>query len=172
MKILIISLPRCGSTNLLLNTAKKYNLKGIFEPFDGSNREQYNEKMKNIVVKTIVGHQTNSDLSHLLFLENLSKQFNQVILLSRKDLISCAQSHAYVVYNKERKKVSSISEYYWEPTPIDELCLQNIIDWDNTLKKLSEKIIVPITYYEDIYDVSSNEKLRKGDKKNSKIDLL
>ena len=76
------------------------------------------------------------------------------------------------MYNKERKKVSSISEYYWEPTPIDELCLQNIIDWNNTLKKLSEIIIVPITYYEDIYDVSSDEKLRKGDKKNSKIDLL
>ena len=164
MKILIISLPRCGSTNLLLNTAKKNNLKPIFEPFDGSNRAQYNQIMKNIVVKTIIGHQTNSNLSHILFLENLSKEFDETILLSRKDLIACAQSHAYLVYNKRISKMSSISKYYWESTPIDELCLENIKKWNITLKKLSEILKIPITYYEDIYDVSSSERLRKGNK--------
>ena len=55
MSILIIALPRTGSTSLLYRLAKEKGLKPLFEPFDGSNRVSYNNE-KDVVVKTIICH--------------------------------------------------------------------------------------------------------------------
>lgn len=43
MKIVLITLPRTGSTSLLKNLSEEYNLKAISEPFNPStkNLEQY-----------------------------------------------------------------------------------------------------------------------------------
>ena len=78
MKILIIALPRTGSSTLLKTTSVKYKLKPIFEPFDGTDRVKYNSSMKNVVVKTILGQHPQ--------IENLIKDFDKIILLSRKNL--------------------------------------------------------------------------------------
>jgi hypothetical protein len=164
MRILIISLPRTGSTSLLNKISKEKKLQPLFEPFDGSGRTLYSDDLKNIVLKTIVCEQHPKDVDNYMeWITNFSKTFDEVILLSRKDLIACAESHSYCVFNKS-KGFTSYNNYLWEKTPIDEICYNNVIKWDGFLKELSIKLKTPITYYEDIYDINSEERLRKGNK--------
>jgi len=164
MSVLIISLPRTGSTSLLYRIAKEKNLKPIFEPFDGTNRFKYNNE-KNVVVKTIICHHSDN-------LE-LSKSFDDIILLSRKNLLECAESHAYRIYFRDIRNFSSNQEYFYEEVPkeIFELCYSDIIKWHNQMIELSNKLTIPITYYEDIFDMNSNQKLRKGNKP-TKLNLI
>jgi hypothetical protein len=164
MRILIISLPRTGSTSLLRDICNSKKLKEVFEPFDGTNRFAYNDGMDNIVVKTIVLFQKPSDvLDYNEWILEFSKKFDEVILLSRKNLIECAESHAYAVFNR-KKGFTSEMQYIWEETPNFDKCYSDIIKWDTTLKMISTKLDIPITYYEDIYDLNSDGRLRKGNR--------
>lgn len=157
MSILIIALPRTGSTSLLYKLAKKNNLNPLFEPFDKTGRVNYNGE-KNIVLKTIICHHPNN-------LE-LSKGFDEVILLSRKNILECTESHAYQTYFSKTKNYNSNNEYYYEevPSKIFQLCYNDIIKWNEELNELSLKLNIPITYYEDLYDLNDKNRLRKGNK--------
>jgi hypothetical protein len=157
MSILIIALPRTGSTSLLYKLAKKNNLNPLFEPFDNTGRVNYNGE-KNIVLKTIICHHPNNF--------ELSKGFDEVILLSRKNILECAESHAYQTYFSKTKNYNSNNEYYYEevPSKIFQLCYNDIIKWNEELNELSLKLNTPITYYEDLYDLNDKNRLRKGNK--------
>ena len=161
MSILIIALPRTGSTSLLYKLAKENGFTPLFEPFDNSGRVQYSGE-KNVVLKTIICHHSNNF--------ELSKEFNKVILLSRKNLLECAESHAYQTYFSKTKNYNSNNQYYYEEVPsnIFELCYNDIIKWNMDLNELASKLNIPITYYEDIYDITHSDKLRKGTKSNIK----
>lgn len=152
MKILIISLPRTGSTSLLYQIAKEKNLRPIFEPFDGTGRSELNLEEDNIVVKTIVCHHPNN--------LDLIKKFDEVVLLSRKNLQECAESHSYHTYN--RKKYNSNKQYVYEEPPLNvyDACYNDIKIWDKELNDISNKIDVPIKYYEDLFNPQSKERLR------------
>ena len=164
MNILIISLPRTGSTSLLYSIANSKNLKPLFEPFDGTNRVTYEDDMENIVLKTIVDTQKPKNCDNYVdWVINLSKSFDETILLSRKDLKACAESHSYSVHNR-KKGFTSNDFYLWEPTPIDELCYNNIIKWNEMINNLSNELDIPITYYEDIYNPNDSSRLRKGNR--------
>lgn len=158
MKILIIAIPRTGSSNLLYDLAIKHNLKPIYEPFDGSGRAKYIKNEDNIVLKTMI-FQTSAP-------KDLISEFDEIILLSRKNLIECAQSYAYFSKNK-KNGFKSYYSYFYENVEDDEF--QQIYDriqiLDSSLKKLSKEVNIPITYYEDIYDLNNKERLRKFDKK-------
>lgn len=164
MKILIISLPRTGSTSLLYSISQSKRLQPIFEPFDGTNRYPYQSIMNNVVVKTIVSAQHPDNISdyHKWIIE-FSNEFDEIILLSRIDLKACAESHAYSVFNK-KNGFTSTQQYLWNPTPIDELCYSNIFYWNSVLVDISKELNIPITYYEDIYDLNSKHRLRQGDR--------
>lgn len=159
MKILIIALPRTGSSNLLFDLAKKHNLKPLFEPFDNTGRWIYDENEDNIILKTMVFQYD--------FLFDLSEKFDKVILLSRRDLLECAKSYAYFIKNSKRGFTSYYSYYYENISDSEyKTALDSLIKYNNDLKYISEKLNIPITYYEDIYDLNSNERLRKFNKKN------
>ncbi len=166
MKVLIIALARTGSSNLLFKLAEKNNLKPIFEPFrgeieneyfDGINRWVYNESEDNIVVKTIIHHHRDN--------LKLAEKFDKVILLSRRDLKQCAESTIYHFKNRT-EGFKSWMEYYYEGISDEELqeCLEFVKENHNQLVALSEKLGVPITYYEDLYDLNSPKRLRKFSK--------
>jgi hypothetical protein len=159
MSILIIALPRTGSTSLLHKLAKENGLTPLFEPFDGSGRVQYNGE-KNVILKTIICHHPNNF--------QLSKEFDRVILLSRKNILECAESHAYQTYFSKTKNYNSNNPYYYEEVPSDifELCYNDILKWNNDLNELAFKLNIPITYYEDIYDRTHSDRLRKGSRSN------
>lgn len=165
MSILIIALPRTGSTSLLYKIAKEKNLKPLFEPFDGTNRVIYNNE-KDVVVKTIICHH-NDNLG-------LSKDFDNVILLTRKNIMECIESHAFQTYYSKKKNYNSNKPYVYEevPSEIFELCYKDIIKWNKDIDELSIKLNIPITYYEDIFDKDSEERLRKGSMNGKKRNVI
>lgn len=153
MKILIIALPRTGSTTLLYRTAKEKNLKAFFEPFSLKENYYFNSNMKNIVVKTII-HQHPDNVS-------LAKDFDEVILLSRKNLKSHTESLAYLYHNAPEGYNSNNSYSYIEP-PLKTLekAKDQILKKNKELKALSKELNVPIQYYEDLFDENSPDRLR------------
>jgi len=159
MRILIISLPRTGSTSLLKKISKEKNLKPLFEPFDGTNRIQYKKDEDNIVVKTIVSHHPNN-------LE-LLKNFDEVILLTRKNIGECIESHSYQTFYSKTKKYNSNNPYVYEEVPINvfEECKNDIINWDIQLRELSNITGISITYYEDLFNPKGENRLRLNKKR-------
>ena len=159
MRILIISLPRTGSSSLLKKIAKDKNLKPLFEPFDGSNRVTYNDNEDNIVVKTIISHHSNN-------LE-LLKKFDDVILLTRRNVEECIESHSYQTYYSKTKKYNSNNPYVYEEVPsnVFEECRKDIIKWNIELEELSTITGIPITYYEDLFNPNGENRLRINKKR-------
>jgi len=154
MKILIIALPRTGSTSLMYRLANEKNLKPFFEPFDGTSRVIYNNE-DNSVVKTIICHHKNN-------LELINK-FDEVILLNRKNLKELIESHSYQTYFSKRGYDSN-SQYVYKTPPQDviNLCTSDILNWNEEINYLSDITKIPITYYEDIYNPNDNNRLRRG----------
>ena len=162
MKILILALPRTGSTSLLDKISKEYNLKKVFEPFhpttqNGWNR--YDSTEDNIIVKSIVCHHSDN--------LKLIKDFDEIILLSRKNFNDHLESHSYHVYFANTNGYYHINPYIYKepPTHIIELCKSDLIDMNNELEKISKITNIPIVYYEDLFDLNSEYRLRlKPDK--------
>lgn len=167
MKILIISLPRTGSTSLLFKMADRYNLRPIFEPFhdrtnqfyNGETLWIYNRDEDNVIVKTIIHHHPNNI--------ELAKEFNMIILLSRRNLKECAESNAYFAkfsHSNQNNGYKSHTPYFYDNISERELdtSFDFILKLDSELKKLSELLKIPIMYYEDIFDVNSEDRLRKN----------
>jgi hypothetical protein len=103
---------------------------------------------------------------NIQFYTEFSKKFDKVILLSRKNLKECAESLAYME-KWVGNGYTSHNEYVWNETGLNidgkyEFVKRQNID----LEKLSEILNIPITYYEDIFDINSNQRYRK----NIKID--
>lgn len=171
MRILIISLPRTGSTSMLKNLSEEYNLKSIFEPFNSAFRKPYSHNMKNVVVKTIIGQVPNDENidNYIDWIIDFSKHFDKVILLSRKDLVACTESLSYLMSSimdvniREKVRYTSNTEYFYEKPSDDvyEKYEKYINDANITINHISEILKIPIVYYEDIYDLNSPDRLRK-----------
>jgi hypothetical protein len=165
MSILIIALPRTGSTSLLNKLSKERGLKPLFEPFDNTGRVKYANE-KNVVLKTIICHHSNNI--------ELCREFDEIILLSRKNLMECAESHAYQTHFSKTKNYNSNNPYLYEDTPpqVFELCYRDILKWNNDMEKLSSQLNIPITYYEDLYNPNDNDRLRKGNRNDFNKTLI
>jgi hypothetical protein len=137
---------------LLHKLAKENGLTPLFEPFDGSGRVQYNGE-KNVIVKTIICHHPNN-------LELIST-FDKVILLNRRNLRELIESHSYQTYFLKTGYNSNNPYVYKEPPQeIINLCTTDILNWNEEINHLSEITKIPITYYEDIFDSNSSDRLR------------
>lgn len=175
MEILIISLPRTGSTSLSKKISEENNLTLIGEPFnDFKQKTPYlneNYVFSDCVLKTNIFHKPHfiSHSERVEWLINFSKKFTKTILLTRKDLQSCIESWAFYNYKAKERKLGHDIHYYWEKTPNYEKAKNDIICWNDELKFLSEKLNIPITYYEDNFDPNSKERLRLGDLKINKL---
>jgi len=152
MRILIISLPRTGSTSLLYKIAKERNLKPFFEPFDGTDRVIYNGE-DNCVVKTIICHHSNNF--------ELINSFDETILLNRRNLKDLIESHSYQTYFS-KKGYNSNNPYVYKTPPqeIINICTSDILNWNEEINYISEVTKIPVTYYEDIFDSNSKDRLR------------
>ena len=154
MRTLIISLPRTGSTSLLNKIANEKNLKPYFEPFDGTNRVIYNGE-DNAVVKTIICHHSNNI--------QLAKEFDEIILLNRKNLKELIESHSYHTYFLKTKGYLHINPYVYKNPPNDivELCKSDILKWNKEMDILSKELNKEIFYYEDLFNPNSSDRLRR-----------
>jgi len=169
MKILIISLPRTGSTSLMYKIANDKNLLAICEPFD-IRQIQYEIFPDNCVVKSIIKQHPKDVTDIISFYLEFSKSFDEIILLSRKNLKLCWESLAFFTHHEE-KGFKSTMEYYWENTPNINHSKTYVMESEELLLELSNKLEIKIVYYEDLFDENSTKKLRKGDKKDN-IKLL
>jgi hypothetical protein len=175
MSILIISLPRTGSTELGTKLSIDNKLKYEFEPFNPLNNiEQKDINFKKCVLKTIIFQIPPyvKEINRIEWLISLSKNFNEVILLSRKNLVSCAESWSFLNHKMKTTNFLSTSFYLWEKTPNYETALENIKKWNGELEYISERINTPITYYEDIYDLHSPNRLRRGNKDDFEKNII
>jgi hypothetical protein len=166
MNILIISLPRTGSTELGKGISNKHKLKYECEPFNGGNRIFNNSDLNNVVLKTILFHLPIyvEESNRINWLIELSKNFNEIILLSRRNLVACAESWAYLSYNEKQKSFKANEPYLWERTPNYNTEFEFIKKCNSELVYISEKLNIPITYYEDIYNENNSNRLRKGNR--------
>ena len=160
MKILILALPRTGSTSLLYKIGDEKKLTPIFEPFDKSDRDTYKSSDNNIVVKTMIYHKYEEDKPQIETHINLCREFDEIILLTRKDLKQCAESWSYLQHHKG-DKFNSVQQYQWELTPNFNDEYNNILKWNEEINEISRILNIKLTYYEDIYDINSYEKYRK-----------
>lgn len=178
MKILIISLPRTGSSRLLDDISKKNKLKPIFEPYNIMflDKVLYDSNIKNVAVKTIIGQtperikydvETDEYLNkYLNWIYEFIKEFDEIILLSRRDLVACIESVSFLMYNYGKIKFNYYSPYFYEKPPkeIYEIYEREIYVYDKIINIISKSLNIPIIYYEDIYDLNSPDRLRKGEK--------
>jgi hypothetical protein len=174
MSILIIALPRTGSTEfgkrLSINNKFKYE----FEPFNPIVGLPPLTNFKNIILKTIIfqlPHYIDGE-NRINWLIELTKKFDETILLSRKNLTECAESWSYLNHKKKQNGFESNQEYIWEKTPNYETAFKNIIKWNDELKFISNELNIPITYYEDIYNPTDKGRLRKGNRDNTNNKLI
>jgi hypothetical protein len=166
MSILIIALPRTGSSELGRRLSIDNKFKYEFEPFNPKAGLPPLTSFKNIVLKTIIfqlPHHIKEE-NRINWLIGLKKEFDEVILLSRKNLTDCAESWSYLMYKQKSSWFKSNQPYLWERTPNYETEFQNIIKWNEELTFISNELNIPITYYEDIYGLNDVGKLRKGNR--------
>lgn len=175
MGVLIISLPRTGSSELGKRISSERGLRYEFEPYNQSNPNPPGFiNFEKSVVKTIIFQipKEVEEKNRIEWLIDLSKKFNETVLLSRRDLIACAESWSFLNYKTKTEGFKSNQEYFWEKTPNYDRSLSNLKKWDGELSEISEKLELPITYYEDIYDMSGPGRLRKGNRIDVKSKMI
>jgi len=165
MKILIIALGRTGSTSLLFKLAEKHKLTVIMEP---QKKNEYREDEDNIIIKTLLWQVPEGENEYTWF-RKLIPKFDKVVLLTRKDLKSLTESLSFYRHRKNSGFFSNIP-YLWEKTSnYDEIeCMVN--EYNKKLFELGNEMNIEISYYEDLFDLNSKERLRLGNIK--KRDLL
>lgn len=174
MSILIIALPRTGSSELGKRLSITNKFKYEFEPFNPIVGLPPLTNFKKIVLKTIIFQLPYyvKEENRINWLIELKKEFDEVILLSRKNLIDCAESWSYLMYKRKQNGFKSNQTYLWEKTPNYEMVFKNIIKWNDELTFISNELNIPITYYEDIYDIEDTNRLRKGNREDFNKKLL
>ena len=164
MSILIMALPRTGSSELGKQLSIKHKLKYIYEPFNlNKNCKEINVN-KNDLIKAVLFRRPLfvEEKNRVEWFIEFSKKFDDVILLSRKNLIECAESWAYLTYNLNLKNFKDNQPYLWEQTPNLSGAIKFIERCHKELEFVSNKLNIPITYYEDIYNPNNSGRLRKG----------
>ena len=67
-------------------------------------------------------------------------------------------------YNEKQKSFKADEPYLWERTPNFDDEFDFIQKCNSELVDISQKLNIPITYYEDIYNENDSNKLRKGNR--------
>lgn len=158
MKILIIGSARSGTTTLLNAFVKVLGLKKFGEPW---NKGLRGDKIlpwpftfpTNCVVKTLIEHKPDTFIgTYEEFYLELIKQFDKVIILSRKDKKEALISWTYAFeYNRDNH-----TAWHKPYTPdISNLDLNKYLaDINNIyalLNSISKTVDIETTWYEDLY---------------------
>jgi len=174
MKILIIGNLRSGSTSLFNAFYKSMDgYKGFSEPFNsreegfGNSKELYSLDYSNLIVKLLpwdLYQDFAFDMINYLFyretlnitqlkskiedgLYNYSSNFDKIILLIRKNKLEQSQSYS----NSAENNNYHISYYYNDNIGDLDLSSNLLKHHDDIITNLSDKLQIPLTYYEDLY---------------------
>ena len=163
--ILIIAVPRSGSTNLLNSISSAYNFEPIFEPKPWHLHKSKWEIKHNQVVKVI----SHPHKQFPNFYKEIINSYDETILLSRYDAKQQIESLAVLKHNTPGSRNPTRK---WSEEEIKEISPENmkyvediIINDRKTIEEISKEFNLPINYYEDVY----SEKCLLN--KNIKLDL-
>lgn len=163
MKILIVGTSRSGTTSLL-NGISKQGYSKFSEPYNPIREKRYPYPPNflidnhNICVKSLVGHISKGFDNPIDFHVDMSKHFDKVILLDRRDYHAHWLSYCNLIYKNEVLGVSPHTP--WSLKEINETIIQNLINngWEDRFKKekvyikeISNILELEIMYYEDLY---------------------
>ena len=152
-KILIISTPRTGSYSLLLGISSAMGYPKLSEPFNTTLWKTtlplvYEDTPK--VIKTIINQVPSYDLNPIDYYIEFCKNFDTIILLSRKDLKSVAESYAHQTTHSKNNIWHLPYSFNENGVDIDS-AYYDCEEMNKKLIQLSEKIKIEIDWYEDIY---------------------
>ena len=162
MKILILAMSRTGSSSLQKRIAEDYKLKVIYEPNFDATQNLDDQIEDNSVVKTILWHVPAGVTNEMKWWIELTSKFDRVILLARRSLKDCAESISYLRYQRERTFFNAKMKYVWNQTPNYAEVYTMVNEYYLKLLEISKILDVDITYYEDIFDVNSPDRLRSN----------
>jgi hypothetical protein len=160
MKILILAMARTGSTSLQKMIAKEQGLKIIFEPSYDASYDLNEQIEKDSVVKIILWRIPKGVIDEMKWWLELTSKFDKVILLARRNLKDCAESVSYMRHQRERAPFNGSLKYIWKPTPNYPEVYNMVNEYYSKMVELSKILNIDITYYEDIFDINSPDRLR------------
>ena len=153
--ILILAVPRSGSSNLLSAIASAYNFEQVFEPKPWDLHKN-KWKIKDNQVAKVISYPFKK---YPNFYKQIINSYDKTILLSRYGVKEQIESLAVLKHNTidsrnvsrkwsedELKKVSSN-----EMRDVENLVMDN----RKTLEEISKEFNLPINYYEDVYSQKS-----------------
>lgn len=178
MRTLIVCTARSGGNGLCRRIAEEQNVPAIFNPFDGTGRTSIPKDSSSIVVKVDVSCPNDDHfeatypinvLKRIQFFEDTisTYKFDNVILLDRRDREQQIESLAWKTefLNVETIYDYTSETYIYESGLVD---FENIKDAKNLiaeskvyLRRLGYKLGIEISFYEDLFNISSNERQRK-----------
>ena len=168
MKILIIGIPRSGTTSLMKGIGKILNLKVISEPFALHSKEPKLKNFtlpENVVVKTMATHLPKDYKGTCInFNVEFSKKFDHVILLSRANKKEQMESMYNVIDSDENTSRNLWHSHYTmdKEIPIEQqqIWAETYDRWNNSLQSISTLLKKPIIWYEKLYSGNKNSVLQ------------
>jgi len=167
MKILIIGIPRTGSTSLWSNIIN-LGYSGLMEPYRRYNHNYLKypypldiSKNEKVVVKHLIHDIPRKkyigNMSDIDICKEMSEQFDKTIILDRRNSQEMLESYIGLYYNLDNNmdihsswEFSNIPKEY-----VNQFILDNkhklIYDFKTKIQTLSTLLSIPITYYEDLY---------------------
>jgi len=149
MKILIIATPRSGSTSLIRGLGKILSLERIPEPFNRHSQrcKTYPYPIReNSVLKSIVDQVPKEYNGAEYFFKHFSKEFDNVIILGRRSF-----------WDQYNSFISAVDSDIWHRRyikvehPFEKEHYESLTRLRQLLDECSEKLNIPITWYEDLY---------------------
>ena len=173
MKILIIAIPRSGSTTLLKTISSMLKLKRMGEPFNEGFARNVNWNYKpenNVVVKSLINiivpnHNT------INFYKEYSKLFDKTIILSRKNTQEAAESYAFQMWTPTNIPNKWHHKYNYNHLGDIDKWVEFMIKNTSDLEILSKELNIEIDWYEDLYSGKKEEIVRFVNKHKIDINL-
>jgi hypothetical protein len=109
----------------------------ISEPFYYTNKKPIKPYDDGCLIKTIVNQYPKTVTDPIEWYVEFSKEFDETILLSRRNLKACVESLAYLNHFKFQGFISN-RNYFWEETPNYKISEEYINDCNNLLKNYKE----------------------------------
>lgn len=152
MKILIIAVPRSGSTTLTIAMGNSLKLTIIGEPFNEAIHKNVNYQdsvvKNNVIVKSLIDINVPDVIT---FYKEYSKLFDKTIILSRKNTKELSESYAFQNWTNVGKLREWQSKYKYSQIGDVDKWVDWMINTKNNLEILSNELNIEIDWYEDLY---------------------
>jgi hypothetical protein len=158
MRILIVGIPRSGTTSVYNSIKSQYSeLPSFYEPwFWRKNGEIDIDSYKDLLIKTLIYQKPNPILKRgyqlidcLDFYREIVPKFDKVILLSRRNLNEAAVSYDYAFKSKNWQ-----TEYSTDSLPKQwTIHMYEVIS--NRIEVLGNEFNLKVWYYEDLFNVNN-----------------